>query len=213
MGESRVGRARLSELGRPAAGWSALHHGLDPAAIPLLRPWLSLIWWLARPLARLRVPPTGLTAVGVVFAADAVLFAARLPWIALVLVLASALCDGLDGAVAVLSRRASAFGSAADKTADRLADCAFAVVLWRCGAPWPLALAAGSLSLVHEGIRVALGGRRLARITVAERPTRVICAALACGCAAVSSAIWPPTVCAAVWSGLAAIGLVQLAAA
>jgi phosphatidylglycerophosphate synthase len=197
----------------PAAGWSALHHGLDPAAVPLLRPWLSLIWWLARPLAKLRVPPTVLTVIGVVFAADAVQFAARLPWIALALVLLSAVCDGLDGAVAVLSRRASAFGSVADKVADRLADGAFAAVLWRCGAPWPLALAAGALSLVHEGIRVVLGGRRLARITVAERPTRVICAALACVCAAVSSATWPPTVCAAVWAGLAAIGLAQLAAA
>jgi phosphatidylglycerophosphate synthase len=196
----------------PAAGWSALHHGLDPDAVRLLRRWLSLIWWLARPLAKLRVPPTVLTVIGVVFAADAVLFAARLPWIALALVLLSAVCDGLDGAVAVLSRRASAFGSVADKVADRLADCAFAAVLWRCGAPWPLALAAGALSLVHEGIRVVLGGRRLARITVAERPTRVICAALACVCAAVSSATWPPTVCAAVWAGLAAIGLAQLAA-
>ena len=198
---------------QPAAGWSALHHGLDPDAVPLLRRWLSLIWWLARPLATLRVPPTVLTVIGVLFAADAVLFAARLPWIALALVLLSALCDGLDGAVAVLSRRASAFGSVADKVADRLADCAFAAVLWRCGAPWPLALAAGALSLVHEGLRVVLGGRRLARITVAERPTRVICAALACVCAAVSSATWPPTVCAAVWAGLAAIGLAQLAAA
>ncbi|WAX56777.1 CDP-alcohol phosphatidyltransferase family protein [Jatrophihabitans cynanchi] len=194
----------------PAAGWSALHHGLDPAAVPLLRPWLSLIWRLARPLAALRVPPTALTAVGVVLAADAVLFAARLPWIALALVLLSALCDGLDGAVAMLSRRVSAFGSVADKTADRIADCAFAAVLWRCGAPWPLALAAGALSLAHEGIRLVLGGRRLARITVAERPTRVICAALACACAGVSPATWPPAVCAGVWAGLAVIGLAQL---
>jgi CDP-diacylglycerol--glycerol-3-phosphate 3-phosphatidyltransferase len=195
----------------PAAGWSALHHGLDPAAVPLLRPWLWLIWWIARPLARLRVPPTVLTLVGVLLAADAVLFAERLPWIALVLVLLSALCDGLDGAVAVLSRRATRFGSVADKAADRVADCAFAAVLWRCGAPWPLALAAGALSLVHEGIRIVLGGRRLARITVAERPARVICAALACGCAAVSDATWPPTACAAVWAGLATLGLAQVA--
>lgn len=192
-------------------GWSQLHHGLDAAAIPFLRPWLRAMWWLARPLVRLRVPPVALTAVGVLLALDAVLLASRLPWLALVTVLLSACCDGLDGAVAVLGGTASRFGSVADKVADRVADCAFAAVLWRCGAPWQLALAAGALSLVHEGVRVVLGGRRLARITVAERPSRVICTALACICAGISTADWPPTVCAAVWVGLAVIGLVQVA--
>lgn len=195
----------------PAAAWSALHHDLDPSGVPLLRHWLRLMWRLAGPLARLRVRPIVVTLAGVVLAVDAALLAARLPWVALALVLLSVVCDGLDGAVAVLSSSASAFGSAADKAADRLADCAFAVVLWRCGAPWWLAVAAGALSLVHEGVRVVLGGARLARITVAERPTRVICAVLACGCAGVSTAAWPPTVCAAAWVALALVGLGQLA--
>jgi phosphatidylglycerophosphate synthase len=168
------------------------------------------MWLLARPLARLRVPPLVITLAGAVLAVDAVLFAERLPWAALGLVLLSVVCDGVDGAVAVLASSASAFGSVADKVADRVSDSAFALVLWRCGAPWWLAVVAGGLSLVHEGIRVVLGGERLARITVAERPTRVICTALACGSAGVSSASWPPTVCAAVWVGLAVIGLGQL---
>ncbi|MEO8888999.1 MAG: CDP-alcohol phosphatidyltransferase family protein [Jatrophihabitantaceae bacterium] len=169
------------------------------------------MWRLARPLARLHVPPSVITLVGVVLAVDAAIFAARVPWVALVLVVASVVCDGLDGAVSVLSGSASAFGSVADKVADRLSDCAFAVVLWRCGAPWWLAAAAGGLSLVHEAVRALLRGRRLARITVAERPTRAICAVLACGSAGVSSAEWPPAVCAGVWVGLAVVGLVQLA--
>jgi phosphatidylglycerophosphate synthase len=159
---------------------------------------------------RLRIPPTTLTVLGALLAVDAVLLAADQPWVALALVLLSVLCDGLDGAVALLGRRVTVAGAYADRVADRLADLAFAAVLWRCGAPWGLALAAGVLSLLHETIRVMRGRDLLARITVAERPTRTICAALACASSAVSSATWPPTVCAAVWTGLAIIGLAQL---
>jgi CDP-diacylglycerol--glycerol-3-phosphate 3-phosphatidyltransferase len=165
---------------------------------------------LARPLVRARVPAIAVTVLGVVLAVDAVLFADRLPWLALGLVVLSGVADGVDGAVAVLGRSASSLGSVADKVADRISDCAFAAVIWRCGAPWWLALLAGALSVVHEGIRVVLGGARLARITVAERPTRVVCTVLACGCAGVTGATWPPTVCAAVWVGLAGVGLGQL---
>jgi phosphatidylglycerophosphate synthase len=196
----------------PAQGWAALHHGLDPGDVRLLPGWLRLMWAVGRPLARLRVPPTALTALGVVLAVDALLFARRRPWAALALVLAAVLCDGLDGAVAVLSDRASAAGAVADKLADRICDCAFAGVLWQCGAPWWLALAAAALSLVHEGVRELLGGRRRTRITVAERPTRTVCALLACLCAGVSAASWPPTVCAAVWVAAAVVGLAQLRA-
>jgi phosphatidylglycerophosphate synthase len=197
----------------PGAGWSALHHDIDPARVPLLGAWLRLMWWLARPLVRLSVAPLAITCVGVVLAVDALLLAAREPWLGLVLVLAAALCDGLDGAVAVLAHRASRLGSLADKVADRIADTCFALLLWRSGAPLWLALLAGGLSLVHELIRTIRGGALLARITVAERPTRVICAVLACASAGASAATWPQVVCGAVWCGLAAIGLVQLVSA
>ncbi len=194
-------------MASPAA-WSALHHGIDPDKVPLLRPWLRAMWWLARPLAA--VPPIAVTLAGVLFALDAVLLAGEQPWVALVLVLLAVLCDGLDGAVALVSRRVSVAGARADQWADRIADTAFAAVLWRCGAPWWLAAAAGALSLLHEGIRAVRRGALLSRITVAERPTRTICTVLACGSAGVTSAAWPPTVCAAVWVGLAVVGLAQL---
>jgi hypothetical protein len=91
-----------------------------------------------------------------------------------------------------------------DHVADRVADTAFALVMWRCGAPLWLALVAAGLSLVQE-----LARRRVV-ITVAERPTRVICAVLACAAAAVSAASWPPTVCAAVWVAATAVALAQM---
>jgi len=203
MGESGAGRAGLT-----AAGWAQLHHGIDPDRVPLLRPWLAFVWAIARPLRR--VPPLAITIAGAVFAIVAVFVP---PLVALALVLASVLCDAVDGAVALAADRASRFGSVADKVADRIADTAFALVVWRCGAPLWLALTAGATTLVLEGVRVARGGAALARITVAERPSRTICTVLACGAAAVSTAGWPPTVCAAVWAALGVAGVVQVAVA
>jgi phosphatidylglycerophosphate synthase len=202
MGESGARRAGLT-----AAGWTQLHHGIDPGRIPLLRGWLRFVWAIARPLKS--VPPLAITITGAALAAVAVVVA---PEWALLLVLASVLCDALDGAVALAAGRASRFGSIADKVADRIADSAFALVVWQCGAPLWLAALAGTTTLLLEGVRVVRGGAALARITVAERPTRTVCTVLACGAAAVSSASWPPTVCAAVWAVLGVVGIAQLVA-
>lgn len=196
MGESSDQRDDLIEA------WSALHHGLRPS--PLVRRWLTLMWTLARPLAEARVPPAAITAAGLLLAVDAPLLAARLPLVALVLVLAAALCDGLDGAVALLQARTTRAGAVADTIADRIADTAFALVIWQAGAPLWLALVAAALSV---GLELA---RRRPLITVAERPTRVICTALACVSAAISDAAWPPTVCAAVWVAATLVAFVQI---
>jgi CDP-diacylglycerol--glycerol-3-phosphate 3-phosphatidyltransferase len=190
-----------------AQRWSGLHHGIDPSRVPLLAPWLRLMWRLARPLAWL--PPTALTALGVVLAADAVLLAGSLPWAAGLAVLAAVLCDGLDGAVAVIADRATRSGAIADAVADRLVDVAFAAVLWQCGVPGELAIACGALALAVDAVR------RLrhvpSRITVGERPTWAVCTVLACGSAAVTSAQWPVVVCAAVWAAAGVVALAQVA--
>jgi CDP-diacylglycerol--glycerol-3-phosphate 3-phosphatidyltransferase len=188
--------------------WARLHHGIDPARVPLQLPWLRTMWWLARPLAAARVPPTAVTIAGLVLGVDAALLAVRHPWAAGVTVVLAALCDGLDGAVAVVGSRATRHGAAADAIADRIGDAAFAVVLWRCGAPWWLALACGAVALGIDGLRRL---RNMpARITVGERPTWTICAALACGSSAIASAQWPVLVCAAVWLAAGITGLAQL---
>jgi len=190
-----------------------LHHGIDPAGVPLLAPWLRAMWWLARPLATLGITPSVLTVLGPGAAVGAAAVASSVPLVALLLVVVAVLMDGLDGAVAVVADRAGARGPVLDRIADRVSDCAFAVVLWRCGAPWELAAAAGALSLLHEAVRDVRGGRLRSAITVAERPSRTVCTVLACLCAAISAAAWPPTVCAAVWVALAVVGLGQLSRA
>lgn len=196
MGKPAYQRSDLIEA------WSGLHRGVRPS--PLVRRWLNLTWTAARPLAAARVPPAAITLVGVVLAVDAPLFTARLPLVSLALVLAAALCDGLDGAVALLQGRTTRAGALADAVADRIADTAFALVIWQAGAPLWLASLAAALSI---GLELA---RRGALITVAERPTRVICTALACICAAISDATWPATVCAAVWVAATSVAFGQL---
>jgi CDP-diacylglycerol--glycerol-3-phosphate 3-phosphatidyltransferase len=114
----------------------------------------------------------------------------------------------LDGAVAVTAQRATRFGAAADAIADRVADVAFAAVLWRCGVSWPVALAAAAVAV---GIDLLRRLRRVPdRITVGERPTWTVCAVLAAGSSAVTDAQWPVLACAAVWLAAGGVGLAQI---
>lgn len=199
MGESGAGRAGLT-----TAGWSQLHHGIDPDRVPLLRGWLRFVWTIARPLKV--IPPLALTVAGAVLAVVAVFVG---PWAALVLVLAAVLCDALDGAVALIADRVSTSGAVADKVADRIADIAFALVVWRCGAPLWLALIAAAIAVSHEAMRELRGGPARALITVDERPSRTICTVLACATATWGT--WAPTTCALVWVAVGVVGLAQLA--
>ncbi|MEO9139595.1 MAG: CDP-alcohol phosphatidyltransferase family protein [Jatrophihabitans sp.] len=192
----------------PARRWSELHHGIDPDGVPLLRGWLRLMWALARPLVRLRVPPTFLTILGVVLALDAVLLAASYPWAAALVTVAAAVCDGLDGAVAVVGDQATRGGAIADAMADRVTDAAFAAVLWRCGVPWWLAVVAGVLAWSVDLLRRVR--RTPAVITVGERPTWTVCTALACLSATVTDVRWPVLVCAGVWTAAGVLACAQV---
>jgi CDP-diacylglycerol--glycerol-3-phosphate 3-phosphatidyltransferase len=206
VGEPRARRAPLSS---PEQRWSALHHDIDPRRVPLLLPWLRGLWSLARALRG--VPPTAITVLGVVLAADAVFLARDHPGWAALAVLAAALCDGVDGAIAVIADRASRSGAIADAVADRVADVAFAGVLWRVGVPLAVAIACAAAAVAVDVLRRL---RRVPdRITVGERPTWTICATLAGCSAAVSHAHWPVLACAVVWLSLGAIAVGQVAAA
>lgn len=213
MGESRPRCPPLNSPGQAEQGraerWSQLHFGIDPAGVPLLRRWLRLMWFAARALRA--VPPTVITVLGVGLAFAAVALAGSLPWFAAAAVAVAAICDGLDGAVAVVAERATRSGARADAIADRIADAAFAAVLYRCGVGWPLALAAGVLAV---GVDLLRRLRHVpALITVGERPTWTVCAVLACASHAVTSARWPVLVCAGVWVLAGAFAITQIALA
>lgn len=169
---------------RALDAWSRLH-GVEGASSAWVAGWVGLVHRLARPLARRGAAPDAVTAAGVVVTALA-LAPAGLPgaWPLLVvpLVVAAALLDGVDGAVAVQTGRATRWGEVLDALADRVCDLLLLAVLVVLGGPWWLAVAAGSLTLLLESTRAgarAAGMSGPGAITVWERPSRVL--ATACG--------------------------------
>jgi CDP-diacylglycerol--glycerol-3-phosphate 3-phosphatidyltransferase len=134
--------------------------------------------------------------------------------LAAVLVLLSALADGLDGAVAVVTGRASRLGYIYDSVADRLGEAAWLLAFWLAGAPGWLVVAAGAVSWLHEYARAratAAGMTEIGVVTVAERPTRVLIAIFGLLLTVASGLVI--TVAAALWLALAVVGLGQLALA
>jgi phosphatidylglycerophosphate synthase len=174
--------------------WQALHGGHDPRSTPLLIPWLRVVHLLA---ARLPVSPDLLTALAVVVAAAVLVVPA---WAGALLVLLSALLDGLDGAVAIVRDRVTRHGAVLDAVGDRICDVLFVTALVLAGAPPWLGMACAAGILLLEGTRLVT--RRIGVITVAERPTRVLATAL--------GLVSVPTVGLVVLTGATALGLLQL---
>lgn len=204
------------------AAWSRLHGGFDPArASPLVRGWVRLAYGIGSWLGRRRVGPATVTTAGllVCLAVPAVVPLGRAGLLlAALLVLVAAVADGLDGAVAVITDRASRLGYVYDSVADRLGELAWLAAFRLAGAPWWLVTAAGAASWLQEYARAraaAAGMDEIGVVTVAERPTRVLVAIFGLLTAAVLpvSAALPVTVAAGVWLALAVAGLAQLAVA
>jgi phosphatidylglycerophosphate synthase len=204
----------------PVAGWSRLH-GEDVSGSRVVVGWLRLVHVLARRVER--VHPDVISVAGVVVAGAAVAVAAvggRWALLALVLVVATGVLDGLDGAVALRTGRARPLGAVVDAVADRLADLCLVLVLVVLGAPAWWCVALGAALLLHEYARAraqAAGMGSAGAVTVAERPTRVIVVAIACAGAGVAPGGTPGTgwswaaVSALVWAACAVVGLGQLA--
>lgn len=200
--------------------WSATHGGYDPrTGSAWVRGWLSMVLVLARPLARVGVSPDVVTWSSL-WLAGLVLWLASVggQWAVLagVLVVASALLDSLDGGVAVLQDRQTAWGYVLDSVVDRCSDVVWVLAAVALGCPVELALAVVSGVFLLEYLRARAGGAGLDEVgvvTVAERPTRVIVLAptlVVCGAlpayAGVASVAGP-----SVLLGLTAVGVVQLA--
>jgi CDP-diacylglycerol--glycerol-3-phosphate 3-phosphatidyltransferase len=219
-------RSALPGRERYLAAWSATHGGVDTSSPGFVRGWLSLVYVVARPVARLRVAPSVITLLGVVVAwsvVPLVVLGGRWPLLVAVVVLVSGLLDGVDGAVALLTGRSSGWGAVLDAVADRCSDLAYVVGLlaltgWGAASPvrW-LAAACAALTLLHEYVRsraVAAGLDDVGVITVAERPTRVVITLMCCLAAGVypqDANLWGQVALAA-WAGTGLVGLVQLGA-
>ncbi|WP_299058254.1 CDP-alcohol phosphatidyltransferase family protein [uncultured Nocardioides sp.] len=160
--------------------WSRRHGGVDPTTSAWVSGWVRLSHGIARPLAARGVSPDVVSAAGV-------LLTALVPLVCLLgdgwvmlgvpLVVASGLADGVDGALAALLGRSSAWGKLVDAVADRLGDLLLVLALLALGAPgWVCAAYAVGL-LLHELLRAvaqAAGMVGPGAVTVGERPTRVV---------------------------------------
>jgi CDP-diacylglycerol--glycerol-3-phosphate 3-phosphatidyltransferase len=122
------------------------------------------------------------------------------------------LLDNLDGAVAVLRGRVSAYGTVLDSTSDRVSDLCLVAALWAAGAPALAGVLGGSLMVVQEYVRAsaaAAGMRDVGVVTVWERPTRVIVTSTFLAAAALRGDPWP-ALGAWAWVVLGVVGVVQL---
>jgi len=155
-------------------------------------------------LCRCHVPPDAITAAGVGAAAIAVLTTRP---VAAALVLLTAVCDGLDGAVAIQRGRISKHGSLIDHAADRVTDVLFALALWHAGASAWIVAADAAMVLGYEAARAHARRRHATEVlvTVGERPIRVAITVVGVALA--------PTLGAASVVALCLVSLLQLRAA
>ena len=209
-----------------ATAWAGLHGGFDPRrASPLVRGWLRMAYAMGKALARLGVSPTAVTGAGLALSVAVPLAAALGPgWPAAAagLVLLGAAADSADGAVAVVTRRATRLGYLYDSMADRVGELCWAAALSVVGAPWPLAVGCAALSWLHEYARAragSVGMTRIGAVTVGERPTRVSVALVGllagggCGLLRPELQAGTLTLAAVAWLTFALAGLGQLVGA
>jgi CDP-diacylglycerol--glycerol-3-phosphate 3-phosphatidyltransferase len=151
--------------------WSKLHMGAEISGI--VKGWLSISYAIAHVLNFLRITPNVLTLGGIVFAAAALFYPTSI--IALILLILSLICDGVDGSVAIVGRRQSQLGAVADSIADRITEALWFAALYQWGIPAEISLALFTLALVQEYARArmaSLGFEEIGVVTIAERPVR-----------------------------------------
>ncbi|MCK9928530.1 CDP-alcohol phosphatidyltransferase family protein [Frankia sp. Mgl5] len=198
--------------------WAALHGGYDPrSGARMIRIWLDLVYRLARPLAAAGVSPGAVTAATVAATTPVIPAAwAGGRWVLVcpLVVVAGGLLDNLDGAVAVLRARVTSWGYVLDSAADRVCDACHLLALWLVGAPVALVVSAGGAMMMLEYVRARAAGAghgEIGTVTVGERPTRIILAAvgLALAGAVPAHAAAVATVAAAATLVVCVVGLVQ----
>ena len=198
--------------------WQA-GHGYDPRAGSVwVRGWLTGVYRLARPLARTGVRPDVLTVWTVVLSLSVLAAAAeggRWRMLAAWLLVFSGIGDSLDGAVAVMTQRATRWGYVLDSLVDRVNDVIYVLAVVVAGAPPWLGVVCAFSFFCLEYLRARAGNAgagEVQAVTVGERPNRVaFCAAgLYCSGLFLASAAAIATGALAALTALTTVGLVQL---
>ena len=160
--------------------WSSVHgfsQGTEVAGIA--RGYLSVNYYLVQPFVLLRFTPNLVTLLGPILAGIALL-ASNNTVIAL-LILASLIVDGFDGAVAIIRSKSSVIGGVWDGIVDRITELMWIGALYYAGISPALLLTTWVLVATQEYGRAKLNhvaGNTLGVVTICERPVRGLLVAL-----------------------------------
>ncbi len=153
------------------AAWSKLHG--DAQISGIVKGWLTISYYLVKPLAKLRVTPNMLSIAGLIFGV-ALYLNAQNPW-AIGLLVASLLCDGIDGSLAIITNKASKWGAALDSILDRTTELFWVLTFISIGGNQYIVICAAVLAFAQEYLRARAGGLGLTEVgvvTISERPVR-----------------------------------------
>ena len=153
------------------AKWSSLHSDAETTGI--VGAWLNISYRFGLICTLLRISPNALTMLGLL-GAIATAVTAETPWAILLLVF-SLFCDGIDGSVAIFQHRESKFGATLDSVVDRISEALWFYALYAIGVPAWIPITLWSVAAFQEYARaklVSLGVSDIGVVTPAERPVR-----------------------------------------
>ena len=151
--------------------WSDLHGNAKISGI--VKAWLSISYLIVKPISRVRITPNILTMLGLFF--GVILFLnANTSWASVLLVL-SLICDGIDGSLAILTKKSTKWGAILDSVVDRLTEIFWVLSLYKIGADLKLLVLVLLTASLQEYVRArsaGLGVSEVGIVTFAERPVR-----------------------------------------
>lgn len=151
--------------------WSKLHG--DAQIIGIVKLWLQISFTLVKPLSYLKITPNSLSISGLIFGIFLYLNAQD-SW-AVLLLIASLICDGIDGSLAIITNKASKWGAALDSILDRTTEVFWALAFISIGADERLVIPALVFASAQEYLRARAGGLGLTEVgvvSICERPVR-----------------------------------------
>ena len=151
--------------------WSDLHGNAKISGI--VKAWLSISYLIVKPISKVRITPNILTMFGLFF--GVILFLnANTAWASVLLVL-SLICDGIDGSLAILTKKSTKWGAILDSVVDRLTEIFWVLALYKIGADLKLLILVLLTASLQEYVRARSAGLGVAEVgivTFAERPVR-----------------------------------------
>ena len=139
----------------------------------IVKGWLTISYLLVKPLAKLKITPNILTIFGLFF--GVLLYLNALSNWAVILLILSLICDGIDGSLAIITGKGSKWGAMLDSVVDRVTEFFWALTFIAIGANQYVVIAALLIASVQEYLRARAGGLGLSEVgvvTIAERPVR-----------------------------------------